>query len=315
MGFCFLSKMSLFLDQCAVPDDDGLRAWSGADIARFLPRLSGALNCMSDAQVLECCRVADPKGCYTVIPGHMFHPTPEVFIQLSGATQFLFPAARMRLEADALLFVPAGLPHLEKIPGKRAAFANLVMMFQRRSFIVHIAFCNRYGQPQGTQAVQWKSPYVDKLLGAIDHLSAARELGLAEAAIAGLIRAFFGTVAAIISATPVQASRFSPRIEQCMHLVRTQLADADLSVAWLARELNVSPDYLSHQFATETGEKLSRYINRQRVGIATSLLLESGLSVVQIAHTVGFRHAGYFIRVFRSFHGASPGSLRRAQAQ
>jgi AraC-like DNA-binding protein len=301
--------MSLFLDPELIPPAAALRNWEADRLARVLPLLAERLLAQGDDSLLTGCHRPKTTGCFTVLPGHTFHPTPEVFIQLSGTTQFRFPAASLRLQAGHILLLPAGLPHHESIPGRKADFANIVLMLQPNRFSAHIAFANRYGSPGGVCAVHWNSPFTRHIIDYLDHL-AQPALKLPAPAVAGLIRACFATIIAITTAEPHLPPRFSPRIQQCIHLIQTRLADPALCVPSLAAELNCSADHLSHTFACATGERLVQHINRQRCRIAASLLRDSSLTVAEIAHATGFRHTGYFIRVFRAYYDMAPGAYR-----
>jgi transcriptional regulator GlxA family with amidase domain len=52
-------------------------------------------------------------------------------------------------------------------------------------------------------------------------------------------------------------------------------------------------------------------INRKRVSAASDYLLDSNLTIEQIAQKCGFSDPDYFRRVFRQHTGISPGDYRR----
>lgn len=87
----------------------------------------------------------------------------------------------------------------------------------------------------------------------------------------------------------------------------------DLSVQQIAKRLNVTPNYLSGRFAKETGVTLTGYVTRRRLRRASFLLLNTTLSVAEIAERVGFGDSSYYSTVCRRFTGLSPTQYRDRQ--
>lgn len=79
-----------------------------------------------------------------------------------------------------------------------------------------------------------------------------------------------------------------------------------ISFAALARELNISRNYLSNLFTKETGVNFMSYLSRYRIDKAKALLLKKRYSVYEIASMVGYQDAAYFSRAFKSMTGLSP---------
>lgn len=87
----------------------------------------------------------------------------------------------------------------------------------------------------------------------------------------------------------------------------------DLGVQMIARRLNVSPNYLSSRFAREAGVTLTKYVTRRRLRRAGFLLLNTTLSVAEIAEQVGFSDSAYYSDVSKRFTGLSPTQYRERQ--
>ena len=79
-----------------------------------------------------------------------------------------------------------------------------------------------------------------------------------------------------------------------------------ISFAALARELNLSRNYLSNLFKKETGVSFIAYLGDYRIGKAKALLLKKRYSVYEIAGMVGYQDAAYFSRAFKQATGHSP---------
>lgn len=71
----------------------------------------------------------------------------------------------------------------------------------------------------------------------------------------------------------------------------------------------VSPDYLSRTFKKETGRSLSQYMLEKRMEKAKRLL-QSDMSVKNVALQTGYSNFSYFSKVFRDMEGMSPMEYR-----
>lgn len=89
-------------------------------------------------------------------------------------------------------------------------------------------------------------------------------------------------------------------------------ADAP-SIDALARQAGYTPDHFTRLFRQHLGLTPRAFILRARIERARELLVESGLSINQIADALGYRDAFFFSRQFKEKTGVSP-SEYRAQA-
>jgi AraC-like DNA-binding protein len=83
-----------------------------------------------------------------------------------------------------------------------------------------------------------------------------------------------------------------------------------ISLQEIAEASGLSAPYFSSIFKEEMGENLSNYLNRLRVEKAAALLMESELSLSEIAGTCGFEDQSWFSKIFKSYTGVSPGKFR-----
>jgi two-component system response regulator YesN len=70
----------------------------------------------------------------------------------------------------------------------------------------------------------------------------------------------------------------------------------------------VSKNYLSSEFARETGETISGFITRIRIREAEKLLRETNLKVYEIAEKAGYLNVETFNRAFKRVTGKNPGA-------
>lgn len=80
----------------------------------------------------------------------------------------------------------------------------------------------------------------------------------------------------------------------------------------LATACGFSPSHFSRLFRREFGCTPQHYLLRRRIERAQHLLLESDLSVQQVAQTLGYRDVYFFTRQFTALAGQPPAAYRRA---
>jgi AraC family transcriptional regulator len=109
---------------------------------------------------------------------------------------------------------------------------------------------------------------------------------------------------------PVIERRF--REEQARRLVeyiRTNLAE-DLTLGEMADVVDMSPRQFFRLFSSTFESTPHRFVVNERISRAKELLA-AGLSLVEIAHTLGFASQSHFTNVFSKITGLSPGRFRQ----
>ena len=80
----------------------------------------------------------------------------------------------------------------------------------------------------------------------------------------------------------------------------------------LAAAFNYSEKYLGRIFKTRSGQSIKAYCSAMKVMSAKRLLVDTKLSVADIALQVGFNSVTYFDRVFSRITGLTPQQYREA---
>ena len=78
----------------------------------------------------------------------------------------------------------------------------------------------------------------------------------------------------------------------------------------LAREVFASPWHLARQFRAVTGESISRYLLRVRLGLALDRLAGGEEDLARLALELGFAHHSHFSARFRAMFGVTPSEFR-----
>ena len=102
---------------------------------------------------------------------------------------------------------------------------------------------------------------------------------------------------------------YSEPIQRCITYIDFHCME-HFSLQELADEVFLNASYLSAQFAKETGQTITAYINRTRVNHALPMLGESTRTIREIANSCGFDDMNYFARVFKKITGVSPTEYR-----
>ncbi|SDJ83331.1 Signal transduction histidine kinase [Catalinimonas alkaloidigena] len=111
-------------------------------------------------------------------------------------------------------------------------------------------------------------------------------------------------------ASPVPASA-APSLDQkfladLTRLIQERLAEPELNVNALAREVGLSRVQLYRKVKALLGVGISDYIKTQRLQRAKTLLQQQELTVAEVAYAVGFSSPAYFSTVFKSQFDQSP---------
>ncbi|MFD1064937.1 AraC family transcriptional regulator [Oceanobacillus locisalsi] len=84
----------------------------------------------------------------------------------------------------------------------------------------------------------------------------------------------------------------------------------DLKLSHVANHLHISGRHLSRVFVSELGVNFSKYVQKERMKRAATLLKTTDLSIKDIARETGFIDIHYFTRVFTDTMREPPGRFR-----
>ncbi len=134
----------------------------------------------------------------------------------------------------------------------------------------------------------------------------AEDLLLTKSALYAVCSAYLETVPLTPKTAPEQMSL----AEKVIDYVSVHYAE-NISLGSIARALGYSYSYLSHGFGRMFSLSFSSYLNLYRIDRAEYLLLNTNLSVTEIAEKTGFSSIRNFNYVFRNVYGTSPREYRK----
>ncbi|MGF7047681.1 AraC-like DNA-binding protein [Paenibacillus sp. DS2015] len=100
--------------------------------------------------------------------------------------------------------------------------------------------------------------------------------------------------------------------EQIIAIVSTEY-DQELTLEIIGERLHYSPNYLSRIFKKEYGTVFSEYLKNYRLEIAKKWLIETDMTVKEIAERLQYNNPQNFIRSFRKEEHVTPGIYRKMQ--
>lgn len=107
---------------------------------------------------------------------------------------------------------------------------------------------------------------------------------------------------------PQSGKAHSTYINICSYL--DECYSSDLSRDEVAGLFNISSNYLSNLFKSQSGISFKIHINQLRIKRACHLLCNFNQTLDEVAFSCGYHETGYFCRVFRKYTGQSPGEFR-----
>ena len=85
----------------------------------------------------------------------------------------------------------------------------------------------------------------------------------------------------------------------------------NITLEMLGKHFFVTPSSLSRAFKKETGIGYQQYITQTRLKTGKELLLQTDMSLTEIASRIGFEDAKYFSNLFRDSEGVTPTQYRK----
>ena len=125
--------------------------------------------------------------------------------------------------------------------------------------------------------------------------------------------ALYAVTSLYLEAIPTEEKKASEKLslaERVLNHVSAHYPEK-LTLTSMARSLGYSASYLSHGFGKLFNMSFSSYLNLYRIDQAEILLLNTDLSIIEIADQTGFSSIRNFNYVFRSVYGTSPREYRK----
>lgn len=106
------------------------------------------------------------------------------------------------------------------------------------------------------------------------------------------------------------SSQFRSLLKQAVAYIDHHFTDETLSLNQVAREVNISANYLSAVFSQEMGATFTEYVTGKRMDLAKNLLRTTDKRSGEVAAAVGYKDPHYFSFLFKKIQGCTPRDYR-----
>lgn len=234
----------------------------------------------------------------TSVPPHAHERAIFNFVLSGGYTEFT-QGREAECDRSRLLFHPVGQVHAERFSSEGARCLVLEFDVSRLEPVLGPAGLD---EPAGFPAARWAwvAGRLRRELRERDDLSPFVAEGFLHLLVAGARR----EVRKRRAGDPVP--RF---VEQAREILHDRLVESP-QLASVAEEVGVHPVRLSRHFRRHYGRTPGEYLRELRIDRARRDLVETDLSLAEIAHRSGFADQSHFTRSFKRSTGWTPGAYR-----
>lgn len=95
-------------------------------------------------------------------------------------------------------------------------------------------------------------------------------------------------------------------------VLENDYVDNKLQVQYLAKKLNLHPNYLNSVIKSKTGRTVNDWISKRTLSVAKSLLRNTTYSTKEIAYKLGFSESTHFSRFFKKNTQLTPNTFRKS---
>lgn len=99
------------------------------------------------------------------------------------------------------------------------------------------------------------------------------------------------------------------KIEKAISLIESEIGNLP-TIEVIAAEVGLNPKKLQKGFRDIIGSSVNSYIQKRRLEMAKTLMLNTELSLSEISATIGYRNKSYLSKVFKIEYGMSPSEFR-----
>lgn len=163
-----------------------------------------------------------------------------------------------------------------------------------------LAQIRRYMKSHQIHQGQWEIAYLD-LFQTIVQVPVIHEI----------VRQLLAFVSNLLAVDAVASKeRTISLVEKVEDLIETNYWDANWSLEECAEAVRMNKSTVSRRFALESGQTFLKVLHRKRIDEAKRLLLETELSIEEIAKLTGYTHQSYFNAKFKEVERQTPTAFR-----
>lgn len=240
----------------------------------------------------------------------------EISLEASACCSFQVDSFRLPLQGNRLTIIAPNRLQTNQVHNDVSEPASGFSMFFDQDFlgvqINQLAFTKDFNflQPDFSPSFQLSNKQLHELITLFNFIKYEQnEYGSkSEDVIRSLIRVIFEKTN-VLQRTQVKKMVYSPLVSQFLSLCNQSFLTIH-TVKEYASVLSVTPKHLSEMVKEQTGKTVLETIHALQIGYAKGLLLQTNLSVKQIAFELGFYNPEYFNVFFKKQTGKTPNQFR-----
>jgi AraC-like DNA-binding protein/quercetin dioxygenase-like cupin family protein len=250
-----------------------------------------------------------------------WHEQMEIIYVKKGSGTVTVNMTALPVSAGCLVpILPGELHAIEGTPGVRMEYENIIFSLSILESTDENDWCRTHvirALENGT--LTFPRPILPgtdfhrqaaQALDLADHACMERTSGYALLVKSSLFQFLYALYSHRYPETGRPASQHEDSLKKVILFVKEHFAEP-ITVEDAAAVTEYSPAHFMRFFRQETGQTFIRFLSDYRLSYASYLLKESGDPVSAVAEKSGFFNLSYFIRIFRSHFGLSPGQYRR----
>jgi AraC-like DNA-binding protein len=116
----------------------------------------------------------------------------------------------------------------------------------------------------------------------------------------------------------VRHCKENPNLSEVVILIQDYIQNNltnSISLSDLSKQFGYTEYYLSRRFNKETGQRISDYLNHERIEYSKNLLLNTDLSIQEISQVLQYENFSYFGQLFKKQVGQTPQEYRSSPGQ
>jgi AraC-like DNA-binding protein len=205
------------------------------------------------------------------------------------------------------LFAP---PNCWNLPTWREPVRLMSLLFGKKQLGVSIVTVKAPAKPLLARKFSQQLPVTGVFPKILEALVESQAEGASPVIVTSLARALLGCVEQrVLSPVSAETHPTKSLLEDiCVYLQNHY--QHDISRDSVARQFNISPNYLSRIFQVQGHMTFSNYLMHVRTDRAKHLLTSYDLKLADVAARCGYRDLAYFCRVFRKLAKMTPSDYR-----
>jgi AraC family transcriptional regulator len=259
----------------------------------------GDNGCRRTLHQVSSLRIEDSVLPFARALGHSYSPETRFAFPYFGAFRWRVGLFERLIDSNAVLRVNVGEEFFESHPISGTGHASLILT-PSQALLDELWATRKRGKSGDAPIV---SPMSDQARIAVHALISdnASALKREELALDLMLKA--------LHADDNGSRRTSRLVERAKEILHENLAEP-VSLDWIARQLSVTPVYLTQTFKSQEGVPLYRYQTHLRLNRALSLLLGSS-SITEVALALGYSSHAHFTATFSAAFGTTPTAYRQ----